>query len=143
MHVGAEVFSGEDGVLQARDLIEDLAEHYRIEEVAFDPWRASQIAQELQQRGVRCSAFPQTDARMIPASKGLHRAIVEQRLVLPADDTLASHAANAVARQSRRGWRIDRPSRAAGVNIDAIVALAMALDRPTISPQGLEVVGWY
>ena len=141
-HVGAEVFSGEDGVLQARDLIEDLAEHYRIEEVAFDPWRASQIAQELQQRGVRCSAFPQTDARMIPASKGLHRAIVEQRLVLPADDTLASHAANAVAKQSRRGWRIDRPSRAAGVNIDAIVALAMALDRRDHQPEGLEVVGW-
>ena len=29
----------------------------------------------------------------------------------------------AVARQSRRGWRIDRPSRAVGENIDAIVAL--------------------
>ena len=28
-----------------------------IVEVAFDPWRASQIAQELQQRGVRVSAF--------------------------------------------------------------------------------------
>ena len=143
LHVGVEVFSGESGVLAARDLIEDLAELYRIEEVAFDPWRASQIAQELQQRSVRVSAFPQTDSRMIPASKGLHRAIVEQRLVLPADDKLASHAANAVAKQSRRGWRIDRPSRAAGENIDAIVALAMALDRLEHQPQGLEVVGWY
>ncbi len=136
------MFSGESGVLDARDLIEELAATYRIEEVAFDPWRASQIAQELQQRGVRCSAFPQTDARMIPASKGLHRAIVEQRLVLPADGTLAGHAANAVAKQSRRGWRIDRPSRAAGENIDAIIALAMALDRRDHQPAGLEVVGW-
>ncbi len=141
-NVGAAVLSGEDGVLQARDLIEELAERYSISEVAFDPWRASQIAQELQQRGVRCSAFPQTDARMIPASKGLHCAIVERRLVLPLDDTLASHAANAVAKQSRRGWRIDRPSRAAGVNIDAVIALAMALDRFEQKPAGLTVVGW-
>ena len=143
LHVGCQVFSGEDGVLQARDLIEELAERYRIEEVAFDPWRAAQIAQELEQRGVRCSAFPQTDARMIPASKGLHRAIVERRLVLPADDVLASHASHAVARQSRRGWRLDRPSRAAGENIDAIVALAMALDRHDNQPEGLEVVGYF
>lgn len=142
LHVGVEVFSGEDGVLQARDLIEELAGRYRIEECAFDPWRASQIAQELEQRGVKCSAFPQTDARMIPASKGLHRAIVERRLVLPADQTLAEHASHTVARQSRRGWRIDRPSRAAGKNIDAIVALAMGLDRVEHQPEGLELVGW-
>ena len=80
---------------------------------------------------------------MIPASKGLHRAIVERRLVLPADQTLASHASHAVARQSRRGWRLDRPSRAAGENIDAIVALAMALDRQDNQPEGLEVVGYF
>ncbi len=143
LHVGCAVFSGEDGVLQAHDLIEELAERYSISEVAFDPWRAAQIAQELEQRGIRCSAFPQTDSRMIPASKGLHRAIIERRLVLPADQTLADHASHAVARQSRRGWRLDRPSRSEGLNIDAIVALAMALDRLEHQPQGLEVVGWY
>jgi len=142
LHVGCAVFSGEDGVLQARDKIEELAERYSVAEVAFDPWRASQIAQELQQRGVRVSAFAQTDSR-IPASQGLHRAIVERRVVLPADETLSAHAAHAVARQSRRGWRLDRPSRSAGLNIDAIVALAMALDRLENQPQGLEVVGWF
>ena len=131
------------GSSQARDLIEELAERFRIEEVAFDPWRASQIALELAERGVRCSAFPQTDQRMIPASQGLHRAIVEQRLTLPADDTLAQHAANAVAKQSRRGWRIDRPSRSAGENIDAVIALAMAFDRFENQPTPLEVVGWF
>lgn len=143
LHVGCAVFSGEDGVLRARDQVEELAEHYTIAEVAFDPWRASQIAQELQQRGVRVSAFAQTDSRMIPASQGLHRAVVERRVVLPADETLSAHAAHAVARQSRRGWRLDRPSRSAGVNIDAVVALAMALDRLENQPQGLEVVGWF
>lgn len=143
LHVGCAVFSGEDGVLRARDQIEDLAETYQLAEVAFDPWRAGQLAQELQRRGVRVSAFAQTDSRMIPASQALHRAIVEQRLVLPADEVLAAHASHAVARQSRRGWRLDRPSRSAGLNIDAIIALAMALDRLENQPQGLEVVGWF
>lgn len=143
LHVGCAVFSGEDGVLRARDQIEDLAEAFTIVEVSFDPWRASQIAQELQLRGVSVSAFPQTDSRMIPASQGLHRAVVEQRLTLPADETLASHASHAVARQSRRGWRLDRPSRSAGLNIDALIALAMALDRLEGQPSGLEVVGWF
>ena len=143
LHVGCAVFSGEDGVLRARDQVDELAERYSIAEVSFDPWRASQLAQELQQRGVRVSVFPQTDARMIPASQALHRAVVGRRLVLPADETLSAHAAHAIARQSRRGWRLDRPSRAAGQNIDAIVALAMALDRLENQPQGLEVVGWF
>ncbi len=111
LHVGCEVFAGESGVLDARDLIAELAGRYRIAEVAFDPWRAAQIALELEERGIRCSAFPQSDSRMIPASGALHRAVVERRLTLPAEPTLNQHATNAIARQSRRGWRIDRPSR--------------------------------
>ena len=142
LHVGCASFSGEDGVLRARDLIEGLAEMYNVVEVAFDPWRASQVALELGERGIRCSGFPQTDARMIPASAALHRAVVERRLVLPPDPVLSQHAANAVARQSRRGWRVDRPDRSAGSNIDLVVALAMALDRLENQPRGLEVVGW-
>jgi phage terminase large subunit-like protein len=142
LHVGVAVFDGEDGVLRARDCIEGLAERYTVAEVAFDPWRASQIAQELEQRGIRCSVFPQNDSRMIPASAGLHRAVTEHRLTLPDDDTLTAHAGHAVARHSRRGWRLDRPSRSAGLNIDALVALAMALDRLENQPAGLEMVGW-
>jgi phage terminase large subunit-like protein len=143
LHVGVAVFDGEDGVLQARDLIDELAERYSIAECVFDPWRASQIALELGARGMRTVTFPQTDERMIPASARLHRAVVEQRLVLPADEVLAQHAATAVARHGRRGWRLDRPSRAAGDNIDAIVALAMAVDRASARSAGLEVVGYW
>jgi hypothetical protein len=68
--------------------------------------------------------------------------VTERRLTLPDDDTLTSHAGHTVARHSRRGWRIDRPSRSAGQNIDAVIALAMALDRTEHQPQGLALVGW-
>lgn len=56
------------------------------------------------------STFPQQDARVIPASQRLYEAIVERRLTLPDLPELAQHAAGAVAKQSRRGWRIDRPN---------------------------------
>ncbi len=84
--------------------------------------------------------FPQTDVRMIPASQTLHAAIVERRLVVPANPELARHASDTIARHGRRGWRIDKPRKE--VNIDAIVALAMAVDRAENQPAPVELVGW-
>jgi phage terminase large subunit-like protein len=73
------------------------------------------------------SAFPQHDARMIPASHRLHDAITERRLVHPNDPQLNAHVAAAVARHGRGGWRLDKVNRAD--HIDAVIALAMAVDR--------------
>ena len=115
-------------------------ERYTIVECSFDPWRAGQIGQELEQRGIRVSAFPQHDARMIPASQRLYDAIVEGRLVHPNDPRLNAHVAAAVARHGRRGWRLDKANRAD--KIDAVVALAMALDRVENRPAPTRLVGW-
>jgi hypothetical protein len=87
-----------------------------------------------------CVEFPQTDVRMIPASTVLHSAIVERRITLPDDPELARHAADTIARHGRRGWRIDKPRKE--INIDAIVALAMAVDRAENKPAPIELVGW-
>ena len=46
---------------------------------------------------------------MIPASGRLRQAIVDRRLTHPDDEGLNRHVSNAIARHSRRGWRIDRP----------------------------------
>ena len=85
-------------------------------------------------------AFPQHDARMIPASARLHAAIVEKRLTLPADPEFARHASEAVARHNRRRWRIDKPNPRS--NIDAVIALAMAVERAEQEPQPVELLGW-
>lgn len=127
LHVGCEVLSGDRAVLEISEVVHELAERYTILECCFDPWRAGQIGQELEQRGIRVSAFPQHDARMIPASQRLYDAIVEGRIVHGNDPQLNAHVATAVARHGRRGWRIDKANRAD--KIDAVVSLAMALDR--------------
>jgi hypothetical protein len=77
---------------------------------------------------------------MIPASDRLYRVIVEKRLTLPDNEELRQHAANAVAKHSRRGWRIDRANRSD--NVDAIIALCMALDALEDQPAPVELLGW-
>jgi hypothetical protein len=52
----------------------------------------------------------------------------------------ARHASDAIARHSRRGWRIDKPNPRAG--IDAVSALAMAVERAEHKPEPVELLGW-
>jgi hypothetical protein len=84
--------------------------------------------------------FPMTDVRVCPASQRLREAIVERRLVLPADRQLADQAARAIARSGRRGWRIDKPRRSD--RIDGLHALLIALDRRDNRPAPAKLLGW-
>jgi phage terminase large subunit-like protein len=127
-------------VLEAVDHVRALAGRYNVRELVYDRWRFGQAAQELEREGLLVVAFPQHDARMIPASARLHAAVVEQRLTLPDDPELARHASDAIARHSRRGWRIDKLNPRA--NIDAIIALAMAVERAEHKPEPVELLGW-
>ncbi len=140
LHVGSAIYHGDGGILECVAQVRDLAGRYNVREVVFDPWRFGQAAQELERERVPVLAFPQNDTRMVPASLRLHAAIVEQRLVLPDDRELASHAAHAVARHSRRGWRLDKAGRTD--DIDGLIALAMALERAEHRPEPARLVGW-
>ena len=138
--MGVWIGRGDDAVLDARDVIREVAGRFRVREVAFDPWRAGQLAAELEREGVPCVAFPQSDSRMIPASARLHAAVVERRLQLPDDEELQLHAANTIARHGRRGWRLDRPDDR--TPNDAVIALAMAVDSVETSPEPVRVLGF-
>ena len=140
LRVIPHVFHGERGILDAIDQIHDLAAHHPLREVIYDPWRFAQAALELEQRGIPVVQFPQTDARMVPASASLHAAVTERRLTHPDDPELNAHVFHAVAKHSRRGWRLDKATR--GDNIDGAVALAMAVERAQQPVPQLQVVGW-
>ena len=140
LHVGCGIYHGDSGVLDAVDHVRQLSAQFNVRELVYDPWRFGQAAQELEREGLTAVAFPQHDARMIPASARLHAAIVERRATLPADEEFARHAAEAIAKHSRRGWRIDKPNPRA--NIDAMIALAMAVERAEFKPEPVELLGW-
>ncbi len=134
------IYHGAGAILEVIEHVRALARAYTIREVAYDPWRFGQAALELEREGLLVVEFPQTDVRMIPASTVLHAAIVERRITLPDNPELARHASDTIARHGRRGWRIDKPRKE--INIDAIVALAMAVDRAENKPAPVELVGW-
>jgi len=140
LHVGCGIYHGDSGVLECVEHVRDLAGQYNVREVVFDPWRFGQAAQELERERITVLQFPQTDVRMIPASVRLHAAIVQQRLTLPDDPQFARHAADAIARHSRRGWRIDKPS--PRTHIDAMIALCMAVERAEHEDEPVELLGW-
>ena len=72
------------------------------------PGASSRRMLELAERGIRVTEFPQSNARMGPASERLHAAIVEGRLSHPDDPALNAHVRQAIARDTPRGWRIDK-----------------------------------
>ena len=131
LHVGIAIYHGDQGVLDCVDQVRELAATFNVREVLFDPWRFTQGAQELEREGITVTTFAQSDARMIPASDRLYRAIIERRLTLPDNPQLRAHA-HAIARHSRRGWRIDKSQRSD--NIDSIIALCMALEAAENQP---------
>jgi phage terminase large subunit-like protein len=94
----------------------------------------------LERERIAVTTFPQTDTRMIPASDRLYRAIVEKRITLPDDEELRQHAAMTIGRSNRRGVRLDKAK--SSHNIDAIVALAMAVDRAENKPEPARLLGW-
>jgi phage terminase large subunit-like protein len=140
LHVGVGIYEGQDAVLEVEDHIRALGGSYHVMDVSFDPQRFVEAAAQLQREGFQVTEVSQSDGRMIPASNRLHAAIVERRITLPDDPKLAAHAANTVARHSRRGWRIDKPNDR--THIDAIVALALAVDAFENKPPPVKFYGF-
>lgn len=141
LHVGVKVWAGDEGVLYAKEAVGALAGRYSLQELAYDPWRARQLALELEQRRIRTIQFPQSPSRMCAASAGLYRAVVEGRLTHPDDRILNAHVAHAVAKDSPRGWQVAKAP--GGGNVDAAIALAMCVERAS-EPAKPEprLVGW-
>ena len=136
-----EVFQGEGAVLEVARAVRRLAGTYDVAEVAYDPWRFQAPALELAEEGLRMVEFPQSNSRMVQAAERLYAAVVERRLVHPDDPDLNRHVRTAVARETPRGWRLDKAK--TRQQIDAVVALAMAVERAEApKPAPTELLGW-
>jgi phage terminase large subunit-like protein len=143
LRVGVQTWDGEEAVLYAEAALRALAERYTIAEVAFDPWRFGAQALDLSKAGLRMVQFPQHDSRLVPASERLTAAIMEHRLKHPGNPVLDAHVHAAIAKQTQRGARI---AHAGGHHrshrIDAVIALAMAVDRAENQPEPVRLIGW-
>lgn len=77
---------------------------------------------------------------MVPASERLASAVIERRLSNHGDPDLDRHVAMAIAKPSGRGWRLDKLARAD--QIDAVIALCMAVERAEHQPEPVQLLGW-
>ena len=140
LRVGASIYNGDDSVLDVVTRIRQLADEFTVREIVYDPWRFQAPALDLERDGLPVVKFPQSNERMVPATERLYAAIVEGRLSHPGDPELDAHLAACVAKDTPRGLRIDKLK--SRDQIDAAVALAMAVERAEAKPAPVELVGW-
>jgi phage terminase large subunit-like protein len=138
--VNAFIYTGDAAVLDCAEKVRELAGDFEVREIAHDPWRFRQSALELEREGLTVVSIPQSASRMIPASERLHRAVIEGRITHPNDPKLNAHVANAIAKDTPRGWRLDKVHRRA--QIDGTVAMAMAVERAEHRPAPVQLLGW-
>lgn len=107
------------------DIIAD-CERFAVQEVAFDPWNATQTVQELQDAGLNMVEFVQGPKSYHPAMQALEAYYVPGNLSHGGDPVLTWNAANLVARRDVNLNMAPDKKRSAD-KIDGMVALLMAL----------------
>lgn len=91
----------------------------------YDPRFLEYAAQTAAEEGLNMVEFPQTDARMCPASELLYTVIMERVLAHDGDPQFQKQVMSSVQKMKENGWRITRPTGTRRHN-DAGIALAMA-----------------
>ena len=109
--------------------VREIAGHYDVQGVSYDPWRFERSAQILGDEGLLMVEHPMTNARMAPESEALYEAIMGGKIVHDGDAELASHVNAGIPTETERGWRLTK--RKAKDKIDALIALLIAYDLAT------------
>jgi phage terminase large subunit-like protein len=108
--------------------VRELADRYRVEAVAYDPRFLDWPAKLLTDEGIAMVEIAQTLPRMTSACGDLYTLIRERGITHDRDDLFATHVMNARMRMNDAGWTLSKQRSRAG-HIDAVIALALAVDR--------------
>ncbi|HVK25225.1 MAG TPA: terminase large subunit [Actinokineospora sp.] len=116
-------------IAEVMDRVREVCAEYVVAEVAYDPaWFAVQ-AQMLTDDGLPLVEFPNSVARMVPATAGAYTAVVDGLLTHSDQPALARHIGNCVLKSDARGERITKEFPSSKRHIDLAVAWVMALHR--------------
>jgi len=123
-----------------RNSIKEEADRFSPTEIAFDPWRAAGLEQELSNEGFTMVKIPQTIAQFTDPMNELQAAVFSQRLRHPNNAMLNWMAANLVAKEDTNGNK--KPRREIARNkIDGMIAGLMAMNRAMAQGSGGNVTG--
>jgi phage terminase large subunit-like protein len=119
-------------VVEVEDAVRAAARRWRVLEVAADPYRWQRSLELLDGEGIPVGEFPQSPARMGPATARFYAAVVDRLLSHDGSPALARHVANAVLKEDSRGARLAKEHKDSKRRIDAAVAAVMAHDRAAV-----------
>lgn len=116
-------------IFDVEEAIRECCRRWKVTEIVVDPFRWARTYQLLEGEGLPIVEFPQTPARMMPATQRTYEAVVNDRLVHNGDPRLARHMGNCVLKVDSRGSRITKEQKSSRNRIDLAVSAVMALDR--------------
>jgi phage terminase large subunit-like protein len=118
-----------------RAKIKELSEKYVIKEIAFDPYRATEIVQNLGDDGVTMVEFRQGFISMNAPTVELERLVRAGKLYHGGNPILRWNAANAVVKTDPAGNIKTDKANATG-RIDGVVATIMGIGRAMLTSEG-------
>ncbi|WP_322528977.1 terminase TerL endonuclease subunit [Salinicola sp. LHM] len=115
-----------------REDIKDLAGRFQINEIAYDPWRATQLAHQLMNDGADIVEYRNTVQNMSPAMREMEAAITGGRWRHSCDPVLTWMASNVVAKADAKDNIYPRKEKPEN-KIDGPIAILMALGRAVLT----------
>jgi phage terminase large subunit-like protein len=127
-------------ILDVEDMIKTCCLRWRVREIIADPHLWSRSLEVLADEGLPIVEFPQSAARMTPATNRFTDMVSTRALTHDGNAALTRHVSNAVLKQDSRGTRIVKESKSSTRRIDLAVAAVMGVERavnqeaPVIAP---------
>jgi phage terminase large subunit-like protein len=116
-------------ILAVEDHIRECHRVWQVREIVFDPFRWARSMQVLSDEGLPVVEFPQSPARMVPATQRFYEAVVNKQVTQSGDPRLARHVGNCAVKVDARGARLTKDTKNSPRKIDLAVAAVMAHDR--------------
>jgi phage terminase large subunit-like protein len=113
-------------ILDVEDALRQACRRWHVRELVADPYRWARTMQLLDAEGLPVVDYPQTPARMTPATTTFYEAVVNRALTHSGDADLARHIANCTVRTDSRGTRLAKEHKHSTRRIDLAVAAVMA-----------------
>ena len=113
-------------------LLDYVAKFPQVREIVCDPFRWSRSMEVLQEAGLPIVAFPNTVARMVPATAMVFDAVMAKEVLHDGNPAMARHIDNCVLKVDGRGPRITKESNNSKRKIDNAVAFVMAFSRARV-----------
>jgi phage terminase large subunit-like protein len=108
---------------------------WQVREIVCDPFRWARTYQILESEGLPIVEFPQSPARMVPATQRFYEAVMNKTVEHSGDPRLARHLSNCVLRTDSRGSRLSKDAKGSPRKIDLAVSAVMALERACQEPE--------